>query len=504
MSVDSTTQARDDSDLAEFWNAPLSWGHVPDEVPVLRPRNALLGALRRGLPIVLSPIEIAGDDESSGWIAGPTFFVDKEPNSVALEAAAAFIDGHRSTAGGLGVILYGTRRHVSWCVSAEDASFAFTSRLVEPRAQQLAHGADLETDLCPLLDGIAAFLNRYVVFASDAQLIAIVLWIAHTHAIDAFDVSPYLAITSAEKGCGKTRLLELIEMFVARPWRIVSPTDAVLFRKVTRDHPTLLLDEGDATFAQAPEGLRGLLNAGHRRGTTVTRCVGDKGKYDLANFQVFCAKAIAAIGELPGTVADRSIGIGLRRRTKAEHVERFRFPEAQAIAAPFRSALEAWAPEATAMLRAARPQVPDALNDRAAEGWEPLFAIADLAGGEWPTRARGAALALHAHNRDDDSLGVQLLRAIRDVFRGQNLTGAAGLFTAELLTALDARDGEPWHDVLRIDPIRDPMLRGSASRLAKLLRPYSIQPKNGRKGDMVAKGYAVADFVDTFARMLGE
>jgi hypothetical protein len=293
-------------------------------------------------------------------------------------------------------------------------------------------------------------------------------------------------------------------MLVARAWRMVSPTEAVVFRKVTKDQPTLLLDEGDATFAQVPEGLRGLLNAGHRRGTTVTRCVGENGKYDLAEFQVFCPKAIAAIGELPGTIADRSIPIRLRRRTKAERVERFRFRDAQAAAAPLLRGLEAWASEAIPALRAAQPVVPEALNDRAAEGWESLLAVADLAGGDWPERARTAAVALHAYNRDEDSLGVQLLRAIRAVFRERNLPNNEGLFTHELLTALDAREGEPWHDALRIDTFRDPTMRGSAARLAKQLRPYGIRPRDGRRGAQVAKGYAVPDFADAFARLLGE
>ena len=169
-------------------------------------------------------------------------------------------------------------------------------------------------------------------------------------------------------------------------------------------------------FSQVAEGLRAILNAGHRRGAVVSRCGDQKTGFQLKDFQVFCPKAIAAIGELPGTIADRSIPIRLRRRTRGETVERFRLRDAQAAAAPLQQALGAWAPTAVE-LRAARPVVPEALNDRAAEGWESLFAIADLAGGEWPERARAAALALHAHGRDEDSLGVQL-SPMRVVIRG--------------------------------------------------------------------------------------
>ena len=107
----------------------------------------------------------------------------------------------------------------------------------------------------------------------------------------------------------------------------------------------------------------------------------------VKDFSVFCPKVLAGIdtGKLPETVRDRSIVLPLKRRRKDETVERLRHRVVEPQAAPLRDALEAWAKEATEGLGDAFPHLPDELSDRAADGWEPLFAIADLAGGSGPS-----------------------------------------------------------------------------------------------------------------------
>jgi hypothetical protein len=101
-------------------------------------------------------------------------------------------------------------------------------------------------ELCSLLHDIETFVRRYVVL-SERQAIA-ALWIAHTHAIDAADITPYLQISGATRECGKTRLLEVLEALVARPELSASITAPALLRIMDDEHPTLLLDESDATF----------------------------------------------------------------------------------------------------------------------------------------------------------------------------------------------------------------------------------------------------------------
>jgi hypothetical protein len=351
----------------------------------------------------------------------------------------------------------------------------------------LTTGADL-------LDSLVAFTTRYVVFPGTATVDAVALWVPHTYVCDHFEASPYLAINSPEKRSGKTRLLDVLEQLVARPWRVITPSEAVLYRKIEDARPTLLFDEVDAVFGpKAPsayEGLRALLNAGHRAGTTVPRCVGDGARMRVQDFSVFCAKALAGIGELPDTVADRAVRVRLARRAPGETVARFRHREATEAAAPLRAALEEWAESVD--LRGARPEVPDELNDRAADCWEPLLAIADAAGGAWPERARIAALALSLGRTDDDgSLGIRLLADCHRVFKTDS---ADRLSTEQLLERLVALEEAPWAD-----------LSGrtiTARRLARLLHPYGIAPNVVRFGERTARGYLAEDFADTWARYL--
>jgi hypothetical protein len=101
--------------------------------------------------------------------------------------------------------------------------------------------------LCSILDDVFAYLNKYVVLAQ-LQTIVLSLWVAHTHAIEAADATPYIHVTSPEPECGKTRLLEILVAIVARPWMTAYTTKATLVRKVDRQQPTLLLDELDAAL----------------------------------------------------------------------------------------------------------------------------------------------------------------------------------------------------------------------------------------------------------------
>jgi Toprim-like len=199
-------------------------------------------------------------------------------------------------------------------------------RLVEPERGQ------------DVLDATARFLRRYVVLG-EAELTAAALWVVHTHTFDAAEATPYLAINSAEKESGKTRLLETLELLVAKPWLTGRVTTAVLTRKVDREEPTLLLDESDAAFGgekEYAEVLRGVLNTGYRRGGKTSVAVPAGRDWDYRDLATFCPKAIAGIGKLPDTVQSRSISITLKRKAAAEQVQRFRRKNVEAEAAPLR------------------------------------------------------------------------------------------------------------------------------------------------------------------------
>ncbi len=363
---------------------------------------------------------------------------------------------------------------------------AGTSRVVAPAP---AHAG-------VLLDEAGAFVERFVRFNRPAQRVAVTLWLAHAHAVEAADSTPYLAVTSPEKRSGKTRLLEVLELLAPRPLRTANISTAALFRTIADTSPTLFIDEVDALFSRrgAPEfeDMRGLLNAGHRRGADVVRMVGQGTAMKAERFSVFGAKVLAGIGELPETVADRSIIIRLQRQAPGERVGRFRRRDVEPVAGDLRDRLAEWLAPLVADLREARPELPDELNDRAADGWEPLFAIANAARGDWPERARAAALELSAGLQADasESLGVRLLRDIRTAFAEGD---ADRMSTAAIIAALVKMDEAPWGD-LRGKPL-------DTRTLARLLKQYDIFSRSIRLADnSTPKGFHRDQFEDAWNR----
>jgi hypothetical protein len=344
------------------------------------------------------------------------------------------------------------------------------------------------------------FLRRYVVFASTAQHVAATLLAAHTHAFEAAEVTPYLHVTSAEKRSAKTLLLDLLYLLARKPLLSANTTVAALFRSIDTPAPTIMFDEVQELFGRKADGdqreLRAVLNAGFRLGGNVRRCVGDGAAMVASDFPVFCPKVLAGTGTLPDMLADRAISIRLKRKTRDATVQRFKRREAEADADLLRRRLAGWAATALPTLTTARPELPEALNDRQQDIWEPLLAIADAAGGDWPKLARDAAIALHDAEPADESVGVLLLGHVREVFEQHG--ALERITTAELLAALVDRDDGPWGDWWG-DAVEADKLKGPAVRLARLLKPYDIQPKVLRFGEGTERGYERAAFTEAWA-----
>jgi len=346
-----------------------------------------------------------------------------------------------------------------------------------------------------ILSQLVSVIRRYILLTA-AEADAVALWIVHTHAFDAAGATPYLAITSAEKRCGKTNLLELLEMLVAKPWLTGSVSAAVLFRKTAADRPTLLLDESDATFngnREYGEALRGILNSGYRQGGKTSRCVQEGKNFVPRDYDTFCPKAFAGIGKLPDTVEDRSIPIRLTRKLRGEQVERFRRREVESEATSIRERVVEWTTEVVDCLAKIKPDLPEALSDRQQDCCELLFAIADAAGGEWPDRARAALVTiLTGTAAEDQSDRVRLLADIRSVFIS---TGRDKLPTSELLGKLVQDESLLWGEFSNGRPL-------TPIGLARLLKPVKIFPGTIRLEKETAKGYLKENFADAWARYL--
>jgi hypothetical protein len=317
-----------------------------------------------------------------------------------------------------------------------------------------------------------------------------------THAFDAFDFSPRLVISSAEKRSGKTRLVEVLDRIVPKPLFVSGITGAALLRVIDKHAPCMLLDEIDTMMkgdAELREVLRGLINSGFDRpGARFIKNVPiPGGGYEPLAFSTWCPMLLAGIGKLPDTVADRSIPIEMGRKRSDEKVKPLRASDGDELRRIGRKVAR-WVIDNLGALREARPEPPTQIHDRAADAWSPLFAIADFAGGTWPERARLAAIELSADGEDAMSSGVLLLADLRELFANQP---SGVLFTREILKALHADETRPWPEWKNGRPITE-------RQLAALLKPYKVKPRTVRRGIETEKGYRLDWFAALFASYL--
>lgn len=349
------------------------------------------------------------------------------------------------------------------------------------------------------LDAVAGLIRRFVVPPSDEALDAVVLFIAHTYAVDAADCSPYLHISSAERRSGKTTLYELLVQLVANPFAASNASPAAIYRGLNADdiRRTLLLDEVDTVFdnsskSEQSEALRNVLNAGTRRGSATVRRSDERGGSN--EFDVFGPKVLAGIGELPETLRDRSVRVRMKRKTRAESegLERARHRFVVAAAAEVQPLVQAWVESVADVAAETFPELPEELSDRMQDAWEPLIALADLAGGDWPQRARHAAVTLWGdgdRNAEAGSLSLRLLHDCHEAFRDD-----PRLSSSELLQRLYDLDASPWRT------LGDSGL--NAHRLGRMLGHYEVGPTKLRVPghDQPVRGYDRLAFIEPWER----
>jgi putative DNA primase/helicase len=340
-------------------------------------------------------------------------------------------------------------------------------------------------DLGALLTEIAESIQRHIIAEKEVSD-GTTLWIAMTHLIDQFDIAALLIITAPEMRCGKSEFKRLIGQFVFRPVHADNMSAAVLFRSFDMWHPTLLVDEYD-TFVNNNEELRGVFNAGHQRGGCVWRCVGEK--FVPTPFDVFGAKVLAGIGRLPPTLIDRGIIVPLRRKLPTEITVRQRDVPATYFR-EIQSKLARMVLDYASAIAAARPPLPDALSDRARDNWEPLFQIAQVAGGDWLARAEYASLKLSSKDEDTKTVGVELLSDIQEAFACQKVDR---LSSSEIINILCDDAEKRWATYNRGFPI-------TPTQVAKRLREFGICSITIRVNGTTAKGYFLKQFADAFAR----
>ncbi len=356
-----------------------------------------------------------------------------------------------------------------------------------------------------VLDAAHHFIGRFCVFPSEHCHVAVTLWAAMTHAIEHFHIAPRLALLSAEAQSGKTRVLEILNLLVADPVSTLSASPPAIFRLLADRMMTLLFDEVDTLWKRGDDGnedLRALLNAGYKRGAEIMRC--NKKSLEVEMFPAFCPVALAGIGidRVPETILTRAIVVKMQRRAPDEMVDPFRSRIHETPGHAIRDRLQLWMNEAGETAGNAWPEMPPGVVDRPQEIWEPLLAVADAAGGDWPAIARKACTVLCSTENDTSiSLGVRLLTDLKTIF--QNHTQMA---TKQMLEQLvngnqimgdsegDRRldDDAPWGD-----------LYGKAidsRKLARLLRQYGVKAVKIKIGSTALQGYRVDELSGPWKR----
>jgi putative DNA primase/helicase len=369
-------------------------------------------------------------------------------------------------------------------IKGQGRSFELPS--IEPWPE-LVHGAELLDDICDAI-------SRYVVMQPESAA-TLALWALHTHCFNCFTCSPRAAIVSPEKQCGKTTTLDVLSCLVSRPLSTASATPAAIFRTVEIFSPTILMDEAD-TFLNENNELRGILNNGYRQGGTVLRTIGDD--HEPRQFSTWAPLAIAMIGRLPDTLNDRSVIVRLRRRKATERTQSFRSDRVDDLRALARKMVR-WSQDHRDQLAAADPDM-GGLENRVADNWRPLFAIADEVGGDWPTRARKTANAA-VQSTIDQSTNVQLLADLKWIFDGcpgpdEDVNPVDRLASAEIVKSLIEIEGRPWAEWKGGKPITQ---NGLARQLGKFeILSGTIRLETG----VTAKGYYRTAFEDAFSRYL--
>ncbi|BAK75340.1 protein of unknown function [Pseudogulbenkiania sp. NH8B] len=423
----------------------------------------------------VDPLQLETEDELIERLAGLSVLAYERTKKAAAERLGLDLSGLKR--------VVDEQRKRSQAANDEDAAGrGMLFEDIEPWPETL--------DGSMLLDDLTAAVRCYVICQPETAQAA-ALWACMTWLIDVVNVAPIANITAPERNCGKSVMLSTLAKLAKRPLMASNITPAALFRAVEQWQPTLFIDEADA-FADDNEELRGLINSGHTRETAfVVRVVGDD--HEPRMFTTWSAKAMAGIGKRAGTIESRAIPLRLRRKLPHESTARLRSADADELFATLRRQVMRWASDNASRMARHIPAMPEALQNRNADNWEPLLSIADLAGGHWPATARHAALTLSGVE-EAPSVDQELLGDIKEVFE---VRGVARLFSADLLNALIGDEEKSWATYNRGRPM-------TLKQLANRLKGYGIKARQIKVHLENRNGYRLEDFADAFARYLAE
>jgi len=340
-------------------------------------------------------------------------------------------------------------------------------------------------DLADLLDQIQSLITKHTILSKEA-VSATTLWCAATYAINDFRIFPKLVITSPEKRCGKSTLLDLIHAFSNKSYITSNMSSATIYRLIDQCQPTLIIDEADTFVASSTSDMTGIINSGHGKNRAyVTRCEGEG--YEVRSFSTWTPMVLASIGSLQQTIMDRSVVIRMLRKKSSERVTVIPvdlFDQCKQI----REELLKWSNDNSNSIKASTQIPADIGNDRAADNWTPLFIIAALAGEGWFEQCNRAYGLLNT--KEERAVSAVLLSDIQAI-----LKNTSKLSSADLVSELCKDNDKLWCEYKNGRPI-------TQNVLANILKPYGIRPKGMRIGSSSLRGYESSQFTDAFERYL--
>lgn len=349
--------------------------------------------------------------------------------------------------------------------------------------------AENDSEYAFIADEIKAYLKRFVHLDSEYKFDAIVLWIMHTHVRNsseeiAFDSTPRLAILSDGPGSGKTRVLELISSLSYKGEVMVNPSQAGLTATINEEFGTPCIDEIDLLFrGNSQQGLRTILNAGYRRGTVI--------RHRNAKYETFAPIAMAGMAKsfvaneyLRPTVT-RSIRVHIEQRPAGKVIEAFRERLHMPIANKLNRVLQYWGKNAANSLAMAWPELPEGVDDRNADIWSPLVAIAESLGERWTDKALKACASMVLSESVVDERPLTPTEQLQ-----HDLALALANYNEEKITTENV--------IIKLSHINNdwnkfPNLRAASMELAALLAPLDIAPVKVRVDGQSVRGYWVAE-----------
>jgi hypothetical protein len=344
-----------------------------------------------------------------------------------------------------------------------------------------------------LIERLNRLFSTHVFFKDPRIPLLLSLWVMGTYLFKMFRYYGYVLLNSPVKRCAKSLVLDILSLvsFNATS-RQSNPTEAVIFRQVSGNSSTLVLDEVETLGGSNHEKNRdliGLLNAGFQYGSQVMRMEGQGKDMKMTQFDAYSPKALAGLSKIPGTIEDRSFRVVMVRRTKEDKVERFNFQKIEKEIAAIRDDLYVWSLSNAGEVGKVYGQAEkfrdlESIDDRQRDILEPLLSIAGVIDLEIGDETLPIVKAL-------TSLALSMAGERAEIEQSDGLIPAAVAILKEILDGKEERfipSGELL-EKLRTDEALS-FLEDTRS-MARFLRRIEIYRGQKREGAKRERGYTL-------------